>query len=457
MIQSTRIRLWRDAPPRRGRYVLYWMQQSQRAVDNHALEYAVREAQSLDLPVVVAFALTAYPEANLRHYTFLLEGLFETRAQLQERGMAFALRRAPPAAAIPQLAADAALLVMDRGYLRPQQEWRREVVDALAGQRVVEVESDVVVPVDAVSAKEEFAARTIRPKLTRLMPGYLCALETIPVRRRADHLKLPGTEPWTVVDLLRELRPDDAAGPSPVFHGGFDAARRRLDEFVRQRLASFAGTRNDPAREIASHLSPYLHFGQIAPLTVARAVQASGAPADAIAAYLEELVVRRELSMNFVARNPRYDRYDALPAWARQTLARHARDPRPERYTPAQLEAGATRDPYWNAAQREMRITGRMPNYLRMYWGKKVLEWSRSPAAAFELLLTLNNRYELDGRDANSFAGIAWCFGKHDRPWGERPIFGTVRYMNAAGLKRKFDMDAYLERIAALAGSAGRA
>jgi len=202
-------------------------------------------------------------------------------------------------------------------------------------------------------------------------------------------------------------------------------------------------------------LSPYLHFGQISPLEVALAVEnARDTNRAARDAFLEELIVRRELSLNFVEHHPRYDTFDALPAWAQRSLREHAADPREYLYTLEVLEAARTQDPYWNAAQREMVRTGKMHNYMRMYWGKKILEWSPTPEAAFAAALHLNNKYELDGRDPNSFAGVAWCFGKHDRAWGEREVFGKIRYMGAAGLKRKFDMDTYVRRVGAAGESA---
>lgn len=195
-------------------------------------------------------------------------------------------------------------------------------------------------------------------------------------------------------------------------------------------------------------MSPYLHFGQISPLEIALEVQDAGQQIGQ-EVYLEELIVRRELSINFVHRNPLYDQYEALPEWARKTLGKHEDDPREYLYDLDTFEAAQTHDPYWNAAQEEMVLTGKMHNYMRMYWGKKILEWSDTPRTAFETTLFLNNKYELDGRDANSFAGVAWCFGKHDRPWKERPVFGTVRYMNANGLKRKFDIESYVQQIKA--------
>jgi deoxyribodipyrimidine photo-lyase len=201
-------------------------------------------------------------------------------------------------------------------------------------------------------------------------------------------------------------------------------------------------------------MSPYLHFGQISPLYVALKVsKTSSAGKDS---YLEELIVRRELSHNFVFYNNSYDKFACLEPWAMRTLNFHCRDKREYVYTFEQFEKAQTHDPYWNAAQKDMVITGKMHGYMRMYWGKKILEWSRNPQAGFKIALQLNNKYELDGRGPNAFAGVAWCFGKHDRAWGERSVFGKIRYMNAAGLKRKFDADAYVKKIEALEKNSGR-
>jgi deoxyribodipyrimidine photo-lyase len=197
-----------------------------------------------------------------------------------------------------------------------------------------------------------------------------------------------------------------------------------------------------------SGLSPHLHFGQISPVRIALTVtRASHASEGARAAFLEQLIVRRELAMNFVEHTPDYDSWSCLPAWARATLVAHAGDPRPFLYTPSELEGAATHDPFWNASMKQMKRTGLLHGHMRMYWGKKILEWSPTPEAGFREALRLNNRWFLDGRDPCSFAGVAWCFGLHDRPWGGRPIFGNVRYMNESGLKRKFDMAAYLRSV----------
>jgi deoxyribodipyrimidine photo-lyase len=217
---------------------------------------------------------------------------------------------------------------------------------------------------------------------------------------------------------------------------------------VRGPLAEYHLSSDDPGTNLQSGLGAYLHFGQLSPLTVARAVAgARGVPEGARDAFLEQLIVRRELSLNMVHYDPAYDRYESLPDWARGTLARHARDRRSYQYDRDRLERAETHDPYWNAAMREARSTGIMHGYMRMYWGKKILEWSQTPQQAFAVALALNNRWLLDGRDPNSYAGVAWCFGRHDRPWPERPVFGTVRSMTSAGLERKFDMEGYLRRV----------
>lgn len=445
MIHPARIRRLDERPPARGNCVLYWMQQSQRAEANFALEYAIERANALRLPVVAGFALAAFPEANGRHYRFMLEGLRETQKRLAARGIGFALRRGPPEEVVPALAQNAALLVGDVGYLRVQRQWRDAVAKRVACPFVL-VESDAVVPVAAASDHAEFAARTLRPKIHRLLGEFLQPLK--PAKVAVPFAQSVKTSPdLSDPDALgRALGVDESVPPTSRLVGGRTVAGKLLDRFVAHRLADYAAEASDPVSDGCSRLSPYLHFGQISPLEIALRVQESDAPRVAADAFLEQLIVRRELALNFCWFHSAYDRYDALPAWARKTLDRHRKDPREFSYSRAQWEAGATHDPCWNAAQAEMVRSGHMHNYMRMYWGKKILEWSRTPEEAFEIALYLNNKYELDGRDPNGFAGVAWCFGLHDRPWTERPVFGTVRYMNANGLRRKFDIQAYLDR-----------
>jgi deoxyribodipyrimidine photo-lyase len=448
MIQKTRVKALNGKQVTKGKCVVYWMQQSQRSEYNHALEYAIRSANDLGLPVVVFFGLTdRFPEANERHYHFMLEGLREVGTALGRRGMKMVVRHEPPETGIVKLAKDAALVVVDRGYLRIQRLWRRKAAKSLRCP-LVQVESDVVVPVEEVSAKEEYAAATIRPKIARHVKQYLVPLRPTRPRKQSLGLRLPSLDLDRPERICADLRIDRSVGRVRFFKGGTAEAKRHLRRFIRHRLDRFGDLRNDPSLEYLSNLSPYLHFGQISPIYVALEARKSGSPG--VDAFLEELIVRRELSMNLVLYNRHYDTFKALPAWATATLKAHHNDRREYTYTRRQLENARTHDPYWNAAQNEMRLTGKMHGYMRMYWGKKIIEWTRTPEQAYRIALYLNNKYELDGRDPNAFAGVAWCFGKHDRPWGERKIFGKVRYMNDAGLRRKFDVDAYVARVDSL-------
>jgi deoxyribodipyrimidine photo-lyase len=449
MIQEQRIHRLNDAEVRKGDYVLYWMQQSQRAECNHALEYAIERANGLGLPVVVFFGVTgSFPEANARHLSFMLEGLQNTGRDLARRGLLFVPRVVAPDRGAAELGKRAALAVTDRGYLRVQREWRAAAAARMACP-LVQVESDVVVPVETASPKEEYGAGTLRPKITRLLYAYLRPLRKRRVAVPSFRMKIAGDDIGDIDAVLRRVRAGRSVAPVSGFRGGTAEAKARLKRFIADRLDRFDDLRNDPGADYLSGMGPYLHFGQIAPLQVALAVHDSGSPA--AGRYLEELIVRRELAMNFAHYNPSYDRYACLPEWARATLRKHARDRRGHVYSRDGLERGETHDRYWNAAQSELLVAGKMHGYMRMYWGKKILEWSADPEEAYATALYLNNRYSLDGRDPNGFAGVAWCFGKHDRAWPERAIFGKVRYMNDRGLERKFDMDAYCSRVDRLA------
>ncbi len=447
---KARIHLANNKDLARGRYVLYWMQASQRASGNAALEYALERANDLHLPLLVAFALMpAYPEASGRHYAFMLQGLCETAGQLKQRGIGFCLRIGKPVETLTELAGQAAMLVCDRGYLRHQKLWRRKLarkVDCL----VVEVEADVVVPVAVASDKREYAARTIRPRIHKHLAAFLRRRQSLDAGVDAVGLDIPSepADDWSA--LLEKLSPTEQPDVSPFYTGGLKEARGRLGAFVRHKLPDYDQLRSDPSLDIQSHLSAYLHFGQISPIEVALAVADSQARQANREAFLEELIVRRELAINYVHYTRDYDSYKALPAWARSTLAKHKTDRRREHYTAEQIESACTDDPYFNAAAKEMVLTGKMHNYMRMYWGKKILEWTKAPRFAHRLALKLNNRYFLDGRDPLSYANVGWIFGLHDRPWQERDIFGQVRYMNAAGLERKFDIGRYVQWVRTL-------
>ena len=445
MIPHERLQQLNRQPVRKGRYVLYWMQASPRVRCNHAFQYAVERAERLSLPVVTCFVLTPdFPEAQAPHYRFLAEGLQEVRGTLADQGVRLAIRCGDPADRIPELAADAALAVTDCGYLRIQREWREKAAAQLECL-LCQVETNVVVPVESASEKEEWSAATLRKKITGKLDRFLVPLQEKKPDKSSLSLELGDDTDTAAEVFIKKCTTGDEGRHRLPWQGGEKIARELLDRFIREQLDRYAAERNDPNAHTLSDMSPYLHFGQISPLDIALRVLASGHPDAGV--YLEELIVRRELSMNYVFYNTYYDSYDGLPAWAGKTLGDHARDPREYSYTFREFEEAATHDPYWNAAQDEMRYTGKMHGYMRMYWGKKILEWSETPEEGFRIALALNNKYELDGRDPNGFAGVAWCFGKHDRAWQERPVFGKIRYMNANGLKRKFDADRYVERI----------
>ncbi len=451
MVQPERIRCLNERPRlSSGRYVLYWMQAAQRTHWNQALEFAIAEANALGKPVLVLFCLVDdFPCANLRHYTFMLQGLQETRRALEQRGLQMVIVPGPPGEQVVDVARDAALVVVDAGLLHVQRAWRTEVSQRLSCP-VFEVEANLIVPVWAASDKAEFSAATFRPRIHRALGSYLQPIKQARCRRDSLGLRPPGLVFDSVDTVLAALGIDRSVGPVPGPVGGTSPAKARLKRFLAHKLERFAELRNDPTADCTSDLSPYLHFGQISPLYVALQVAATDSPGRE--AFLEELIVRRELASNFVYYNDRYDQYEGLAPWARRTLDDNARERRPYVYNLQQFEQAATHDPYWNAAQLEMVLTGKMHGYMRMYWGKKILEWSRTPQRAFQTALCLNDKYELDGRDPNGYAGVAWCFGQHDRPWPRHPVFGQVRCMNATGLHRKFDPDAYVEKIRQLSG-----
>jgi deoxyribodipyrimidine photo-lyase len=443
-------RLGGDRADPEGRCVLYWMQRAQRGRDNPALDRAIDLANERRLPVLAVFGLTGeYPGAQRRHYRFLLEGLVDARSDVEARGVPLVVRLGMPSQVVAAVASEVrpALVVGDENPVRVARRWRDEVA-ASVGVPLELVDADVVVPT-ALFPREEYAARTLRPKIHAVWDDYLTppSRPQPKARVRWPEEDRPRSLPIDPDLLLARL---EARGVAEVagYRGGTAEALRRLRRFVDRRLPSYATGRNEPTPYVTSELSAHLHFGHISPATIARAVIDSGTPRASVDAYLEELIVRRELAINFVTHNPRYDQLAGCPEWAVQSLARHARDPRPFLYTPRQLEAAETHDPLWNAAQREMVHTGRMHNYLRMYWAKQILLWSEDAETAFHVALDLNDRYEMDGRDPSGYAGVAWAIGgKHDRPWPERPVFGVVRSMTYQSTRKKFDDAAYIARV----------
>ncbi len=445
MIQKERIKNLNQKSLSKGDYVLYWMQAAQRAEYNHALEYAISQANELHQPIIVFFGITDhFPEANERHYFFMLQGLREVKQELQERNIQMVIWHKSPEEGAVKMAQRAALLIVDRGYLHIQREWREKVARQIDCP-LIQVEGEVIVPLEEASPKEEYSAATLRPKIKKKLPHFLVALKPRKPTISSLSMEFNSFDIMNVEKAISRLNIDRSVKKTTYFRGGTKEAKKHLQVFLEKKLDNFDQLRNDPTVDYLSNLSPYLHFGQISPLYIAlKVLEKDSLGKDS---FLEELIIRRELSMNFVFYNTCYDSFRGLPEWAKKTLKDHQRDKRPYLYSLEELEAAQTHDVYWNAAQKEMVLTGKMHGYMRMYWGKKIIEWSKTPEVAFRWALYLNNKYELDGRDPNGFTGVAWCFGKHDRPWAERPIFGKVRFMNDKGLERKFAIKKYVEKI----------
>ena len=437
----------KGAPDPDGSCVVYWMQRTQRAVDNPALDVAIELGNALGKPVVVFFGLYPYVErANRRHYAFLAQGLPDIASGLQKRRVGFVLRRYPQHRLLAFVDdVRPAIVIGDENPLRQAEAWREKVALAL-NVPLWTVDADVVVP-SVLMHKEHYAARTIRPRLRERLGEFLVAPKRETIARLAwqPPSRLSTLDPAS--DLLEGLPIDRAVSPASGVRGGTSEARRVLKRFIRSRLDDYERQRNRPECAGTSQLSPYLHFGQIGPREVGVAIRDSGAPPAAVAAFLEQLIVRRELAVNFVTFNRNYDRLAGCEKWARQTLSQHRRDKRPFLYEDTQFESADTHDPLWNAAQMQMVSSGWMHGYMRMYWAKKILEWSATPEEAFEIAVRLNDRYELDGRDPNGYANIAWAIGgKHDRPWPPRPVYGTIRSMTYDSTVRKFDADSYISK-----------
>ncbi|MGC2275372.1 MAG: hypothetical protein WA571_05110, partial [Candidatus Binatus sp.] len=340
------------------------------------------------------------------------------------------------------------LVVCDEDPGRRDAKWKRETI-LYPSAPLWSVDADVIVP-SILLEKEQFAARTIRPRLQRRLPGFLKPVGN-PLARVPWKAERKIKSQAVSAELIGCLHIDRSVSSTDAFRGGTNAALSALRRFVRERLGNYASDRNHPEVEGTSQLSPYLHFGQIGPHTVALAIQEAAAPARDRDAFLEELIVRRELAVNFVRYNPHFKTLKSVEPWARRTIRAHAGDPRAYLYTAGQLANAETHDRLWNAAQRQMVSRGWMHGYMRMYWAKKILEWSGSAAEAYDVCVRMNDRYELDGRDPSGYAGIAWAIGgKHDRAWGpERPVYGKIRYMSFASTSRKFASRAYIEQWSA--------
>lgn len=431
--------------------VVYWMDRDQRSRDNWALLYAQQIALELARPLMVVFCVTpGFQIMPDRQYDFMVSGLQQLDRQLRSHHIPLILLVGDPVEEVPSLAEahTAAALVTDFSPLRMPRRWRQGIADRIACP-AFEVDAHNIVPCWQASDKREYAAYTLRPRINRQLPEYLTRLPEL-VKHPIELDNDPARVDWDKARAsARHTRIEGSHSNGP----GERAGLLRLEKFLETGLNRYASGRNDPNAGAQSGLSPYLHFGQLSAHRVAWEVRQRCDPALA-EAFLEELVVRRELSDNYCYYCPDYDTVRGFPGWSLKTLDDHRDDPRQYLYGPEQLESADTHDPLWNACQKEMVITGSMPGYLRMYWAKKILQWSPGVEQALATAIDLNDRYELDGNDPNGYAGIAWSIGGvHDRAWPERDVFGKIRYMSYEGCRRKFNVDAYIERVARVENS----
>jgi len=445
-VNQKRVRVLRDGTAGAGP-IAYWMSRDQRVEDNWALLHAQQLALVRKKPLLVVFCLVpSFLNATIRQYAFMLAGLQEVEEHLQGKNIPFYLLIGSPEQLIPQFVEShkVGVLITDFDPLKIKRTWKEEV-----GRRIYiplyEVDAHNTVPCWIASPKQEFAARTFRPKVQRAMVEFL---EEFP--KLTKH-PFPWKEKIPLIDrhlIKGSLQVDNRVSKITWITPGQVAARKMLRDFLRNKLALFSERRNDPTIDGQSGLSPYLHFGQLSCQRVALEVQKSTVGPASKGAFLEELVVRRELSDNFCLYNSNYDTIDGFPSWAQTTLGEHSHDERQYIYSAEEFENAKTHDELWNAAQLEMVKTGKMHGYMRMYWAKKILEWTESPEEALQIALYLNDKYELDGRDPNGYVGCAWSIGGvHDRAWPTRPVFGKIRYMSYQGSKSKFHVDSYIQRV----------
>jgi deoxyribodipyrimidine photo-lyase len=428
---------------KKGR-VIYWMSRDQRFLNNWALLFACHKARQLQQPLEVLFTLApSFLGAPIRHYDFMFKGLYELEQTLRNAGIPLTVIFGEPDKSITEFASmvDAGAVVCDFSPLTTVRKWKREV-SALLSCAFYEVDAHNIVPCWLASPKQEFAARTLRPKLNALRRSFLTPFPKPEPGFQPDSLCRPPVD-WDRINSLLNI--NCLIKPVTSLIPGEQAAQERFMSFLNHGLNRYATKRNDPNANATSILSPYLHFGQISAQQIALQVFEKETSQENRDAFIEELFIRRELAENYCFYNERYDSFEGLPDWAKNSLLAHAEDHRSHCYSREQFEHAQTHDPLWNAAQTSLLETGIMHGYMRMYWAKKILEWSPCPVSALETAIALNDGYALDGRDPNGYAGIAWSIGGlHDRPWNERPVYGKIRYMNDSGCARKFDVKRYI-------------
>lgn len=443
-MKQERINYINDKPiNKEGSFVLYKMQASVRINHNLALIFAISKANELDLPLKIIFRIdTSFPEANYRHFVFMIQGIKDIQDKLINLGASFEIITNNEDNLFLKFINNSATIIMDKNYLSIQTKWKNWIEEN-SNSEIIEIEDNIIVPIASASYKAEWAARTIRPKIMSKIDYFT-----------DDSIHLNALKYKTQVNIEQINRNNKILNHTLIklketnylseveFKGGETYAKKILKEFIDSKLMNYDINHNDPSLKGSSLLSPYLHFGQISPITIVQELK-HNLKAEK---FIEQLVVRRELAINYTYYTTDYDKYSSIPLWAKNTLEKHKKDNRSIIYNLEELEQASTLDKSWNASMIEMAETGYMENTMRMYWGKKIIEWSPTQEEAYNRMVYLNNKYFLDGRDSNSYAGIGWCFGLHDRPWKERSIFGMVRYMNEAGLKRKYKIEDYIKR-----------
>lgn len=427
-----------------GNCVLYVMQRCQRPFDNPALNVAIKIADEFSLPVKVVVFVFKYPKANLRHYKFFLDGLIDVAKCLMSRGVSFHLKIAENFSVLPKeiLSFSPKAVVMDENPLREMEKLRVNLSKELSVPFLT-VDSDVIVPSKLVE-KEVYNARSLKIRYKKILSQFLKKEED-----KKPRIVETFNEPliFTLDDVRSALKLDYSVKPTEK-RGGYFEGLKVLKDFVEHRLAGYEKKRSDPNENGTSNISPFLHFGHISPLKTAFEVLSSQAPSQDIETFLDQLIIRRELAINFVKYNQNYDSIKGCEPWALKSLEKHLSDFR-QIHSLEQMENCETRDPLWNAATKQMIQTGYMHNYLRMYWAKQILFWTSSPDEAFETAVYLNDKYLIDGRDPNGYAGIAWAIGaKHDRPFPpDKPVIGLIRPMTFNGAKRKFDVKEFCQKF----------
>ncbi len=409
--------------------VLYWMSRDQRVNDNWALLYAEKLAKNDDLIVVFCLA-PSFLGGALRQYSFMIEGLKQVERSLSKKNIPFYMLMGDPREEIPKFIKEKkiAAVVSDFDPLKIKRKWKDGVKKKIQIP-FYEVDAHNIVPSWIASQKQEYGAYTLRPKIKKLLSKYLVAFPVLKKRKSFAYHK----NDWG--KIFSSIKVDKSVSEVDWILPGEGEARKMLNAF-KKKIKSYAKDKNDPNKDALSNLSPYIHFGHISAQRVALEIKSK--------VFLEELIVRKELSDNFCFYNKNYDSFKGFPNWAKISLNKRRSDKREYVYSLKKLEQGKTHDELWNAAEMQMVKTGKMHGYMRMYWAKKILEWTQSPETALKYAIYLNDKYELDGRDPNGYTGIAWSIGGvHDRAWGERKVFGKIRYMSASALKSKFDVKKY--------------